>query len=314
MRILIILFLLLNLHEFALAGTQRQSTPSKVPIVVVSIKPIHSLVCAVMEGVGQPLLLMQAQGQSPHTFSLKPSDVLIAKSAALFVWVGPAYETCLKPVVERLPISSLMLMEISGLTLYPPRRGGLWGNGHEHHHHHEASEHYDGHIWLDPANAKVIAVTVAEKLSSLDPAHEAQYKANAVTLCQRLDHLKETLTNQLKVIREKPYIVTHDAYLYWDHAFGTQARGAVLPDPEHVQHPEHLLQLQAALRKWQKEGQTVYLFAEPQLPTSLLQKLSELTHTTPITIDPLGDAYEPGKEAYFAMMTQLADTLVNALK
>jgi len=313
MRVIIALFILLSVHEPVLAGTPRQSTSAKLPVVVVSIKPIHSLVCAVMEGMGQPLLLMQTPGQSPHTFSLKPSDILMAKSADLFVWVGTAYETCLKSVVERLPQASLMLMEIPELTLYPPRRGGLWGNGHEHGHHHEAVEHYDGHIWLDPSNAKIIATTIAERLSTLDPHHEAQYKANAVILCQRLDQLKDALTAQLKVIRKKPYIVTHDAYLYWDHAFGTQACGAVLPDPEHAHHPAHLFQLQSAIKKWQTEGQKVYLFAEPQLPTTLLRKLGKLTKTTPITIDPIGDAYELGKEAYFSMMTHLANTLVKAL-
>jgi zinc transport system substrate-binding protein len=35
------------------------------PQVVVSIKPIHSLVAAVMEGVGQPQLLIKGAG-SPH--------------------------------------------------------------------------------------------------------------------------------------------------------------------------------------------------------------------------------------------------------
>ena len=41
--------------------------------VVASVKPIHSLVSAVMEGVGAPQLIIEGAG-SPHTYALKPSQ------------------------------------------------------------------------------------------------------------------------------------------------------------------------------------------------------------------------------------------------
>ena len=40
--------------------------------VVASIKPIHSLISYVMDGVGTPGLLVDGSS-SPHTFQLKPS-------------------------------------------------------------------------------------------------------------------------------------------------------------------------------------------------------------------------------------------------
>ena len=43
-----------------------------VPDVVVSIKPLHSLVASLMDGVGEPTLLVGG-GASLHSFSLKPS-------------------------------------------------------------------------------------------------------------------------------------------------------------------------------------------------------------------------------------------------
>ena len=43
--------------------------------VVTSIKPVHSLVSAVMKGVGEPSLLVEGAG-SPHTYALKPSQAL----------------------------------------------------------------------------------------------------------------------------------------------------------------------------------------------------------------------------------------------
>ena len=41
--------------------------------VVASVKPVHSLVAAVMEGVSIPDLIVKGAA-SPHTYSLKPSQ------------------------------------------------------------------------------------------------------------------------------------------------------------------------------------------------------------------------------------------------
>ena len=56
-----------------LAGTALASPAQAEPKVVATVKPVHSLVSAVMDGVGTPRLLVEA-GQSPHTYSLTPSD------------------------------------------------------------------------------------------------------------------------------------------------------------------------------------------------------------------------------------------------
>ncbi|MBM3559858.1 MAG: zinc ABC transporter substrate-binding protein, partial [Alphaproteobacteria bacterium] len=46
---------------------------AETPAVVASIPPVHSLVAAVMEGVGKPALLIPG-AVSEHTYTLKPSD------------------------------------------------------------------------------------------------------------------------------------------------------------------------------------------------------------------------------------------------
>jgi zinc transport system substrate-binding protein len=57
-----------------------QIAAAKAPVVVVSIKPLHSLVSGVMQGVAEPSLLIGGS-QSPHTFSLAPSDVRLISRA-----------------------------------------------------------------------------------------------------------------------------------------------------------------------------------------------------------------------------------------
>ena len=55
--------------------------------VIASIKPVHSLVAAVMKDVGKPELLVEG-ATSPHTYSLKPSQAKKLQEADLVFWVS----------------------------------------------------------------------------------------------------------------------------------------------------------------------------------------------------------------------------------
>ena len=66
--------------------------------VVASIKPVHSLVASVMEGVGEPILLVKGTG-SEHSYSLRPSEARALEQAEVVFWVGETMETFLiKPL------------------------------------------------------------------------------------------------------------------------------------------------------------------------------------------------------------------------
>ncbi len=71
------------------------------PQVVVSIKPIHSLVAAVMQGVGEPSLIVEGAA-SPHTYSLKPSNAKALQQADVVFWTGPGLEVFLAKPLEAL--------------------------------------------------------------------------------------------------------------------------------------------------------------------------------------------------------------------
>ena len=62
--------------------------------VVASIKPVHSLVAGVMQGVGEPTLIVKGAA-SPHTYALRPSDAAALERASLVFWVGPEMEAFL---------------------------------------------------------------------------------------------------------------------------------------------------------------------------------------------------------------------------
>ena len=81
-----------------LALVVARSPAAAAPEVVASVAPIHSLVAAVMAGVGEPKLLVPP-GASPHAYSLRPSEARALAGADIVFRVGPGLETFLdKPL------------------------------------------------------------------------------------------------------------------------------------------------------------------------------------------------------------------------
>ncbi len=98
------------------------------PKVVVSIAPLHSLVAALMEGAGAPVLLVAPE--TPPETALSSAQKLNLITADLLVWAGPGLETAMREALERLPTLENRLLTLSshvpllgrpGADLYAPR-------------------------------------------------------------------------------------------------------------------------------------------------------------------------------------------------
>ena len=116
--------------------------------VIASIKPVHSLVAAVMEGVGKPELLVEGAG-SPHTYSLKPSQAKKLQEANLVFWMSHDLEAFLERSIEGIATNakSVPLMESHGLATLNFREGGAFdAHAHDEHDDHKKDDHDDhGH-------------------------------------------------------------------------------------------------------------------------------------------------------------------------
>ena len=303
--------------------TQFTVQASQVPQVVVSIKPIHSLVMGVMEGIAVPNLLLSG-GESPHTYSLRPSQVRQLHQANLLIWIGPNIEIFLEKTVATLSnkTQQLRLFEVPGLTLLKIREGGAWeahshGDAesipdHEHEVHSKASEQayqWDQHLWLDPHNAKVMVNAVAQALNQVDPDRASHYTHNANLLIQRLNELDQDLQKQLSASQNLPFLVFHDAYHYIENRYHLKAVGSITLSPEILPSAKRL----QALRNRINQLQVRCIFSEPQFESALVKTLIEGTSVRQGTLDPLGVKLVAGKEAYFELLHQLAQSLNECL-
>jgi len=177
----------------------------------------------------------------------------------------------------------------------------------------EAGEHAHGetdmHIWLDPANAKVLVAGIASALGKADPDNASTYLANAGRLHERLDELDRSLADRLRAVAERPYVVFHDAYQYFEQRYGVSAVGAITINPTVRPSAQRLVEIQGRLQ----EFEAACVFAEPQFEPALVDILIEGTNASKGVLDPLGAARDAGPDQYFQLMSDLADSLVNCL-
>jgi len=283
---------------------------AEAPAVLVSIKPLHSLVAAVMEGVGEPGLIVSGSA-SPHGYAMKPSDARAAEKARLVVWVGPALESWLeRPLAQRK--DSLAMLSLPGLIRLDTREGGAWetdAHGHGGHHEHGKQDETDPHVWLDPRNAALLAGAVAERLSGLDPANAARYAANAEALKRRLTHMDADIAARLAPIAKRPYVVFHDAHQYFEARYGLSPAGAITVDPERPPGARRMAQLRDRL----KNAGAACVFGEPGAPSATAATLADAAGARLGQLDPEGLLVPAGKDSYVQQMTGLAAALAECL-
>ncbi|KAA3504119.1 zinc ABC transporter substrate-binding protein ZnuA [Rhizobium rhizogenes] len=306
------------------------SSATAAPDVVVSIKPVHSLVAAIMRGVGEPQLIVEGAA-SPHTYNLRPSNARKLEKADLVFWVGPGLEAFLEKPLEALASKATVveLEDAKGLEKLPFREGGPFEahdhgeEGHEDHadgeaahdHGHDHGDHdhehgaYDTHLWLDPANAKAMAQTIETALIAADAGNAATYQANTKKLIDDLDALDTELAETVKPIKDKPFIVFHDAYQYFEHRYGVKTAGSITVSPETLPGADRVKQMQEKVRQL---GATC-VFAEPQFEPKLISVITEGTAAKSATLDPEAATLEPGPDLYFKLMRGIAGSLKDCL-
>ena len=276
--------------------------------VIASIKPVHSLVAAVMQGIGKPELLVEGAG-SPHTYSLKPSQAKKLQEADLVFWMSHDLEAFLEKSIEGIAknAKSVPLMESHGLTTLNFREGGAFEahGDHDDHGHDET----DPHVWLDPVNAKALVHEIEEALIEADPANASAYEANAETMMSRLDNLVAEIDAELQPVKGRVYVVFHDAYQYFENRFGVSAVGSITVSPEVLPGAERV----AELREKVSNLNATCVFSEPQFEPKLVMTITENTNAGTGVLDPLGASIDDGPELYFTLIRNMAKSLKDCL-
>ena len=297
-------------------------TPLKAEIsVVTSIKPLHSLTSYIMEGVGEPELIIDGVA-SPHNFQIKPSHAKMLQNADLVIWIGEDLESFLPTALKSIPKDAVVfeLLDQSGLKKLKFREKNIFeghdDQGHDEHakkeddhddHGHDDHGHghgsFDPHIWLDPANAKVIVKKITNQLSKIDKDNASTYKANSKKVIKDLDGLIKEVKNEIN--KDASFVVFHDAYQYFEKRFGLSVIGALTVNPDIMPGAEQLSEIREVI----EHEKAKCIFSEPQFNPNIINSIASDTGVKTGVLDPLGANIDKGKNMYFDLIKDMSNSL-----
>ena len=294
----IIPFLLLMPLLLHSTAAQEPSAPKKAPTILVTLKPIYSLTHAIMQGVGEPLLLMTGAAD-PHHFSLTPSHSSLIKKADLVIWIGPIMESfMIKPLAAQKK-NQLPLMATKGLTLLSRNTQG------EITLEDPQSSAIDPHMWLDINNAILMVQEITYHLKALDLENANIYLENARALVEKLRAFKLEIDKKAQLLEGFNFISFHDAYGYLEHSYTLKNKASGILKG----HGTPSLKAFSTIRHLIKEHHIRCMLVDPHHPSEVAQRLSKEFQMSLYNADPLGIEIDSGPEHYFTLIRHFIQQL-----
>jgi len=274
--------------------------------ILTTIKPVQALIAGVTEGVTEPDVLV-GQNDSPHNYSMRPSDAAKLQQADIIFMVGRHFEMFLdKPLSNLTHTTIVELVSLPGVKTLPVRSSVLWADDDDPKH---LEGPIDNHLWLDSDNAVTIVNSAALILGIKDPEHAAIYRQNAEKMVAKLHDMDKKLATKLAPYGNIAYIVSHDAYQYFETRYHLRAVAAISLTPDQAPGAKTLAALEEDVTRYQ----AVCLFTEPHFPQAFIDSIANNTHIGIGELDAEWGAVpgDKGSSAYFTMMNGLANHLID---
>ena len=291
--------------------------------VLASVKPLGFIASSIADGVTDTQVLVPA-GASPHDYSLKLSDIQKVKAADLVLWVGEDIDSFLdKPVSQ---IDRKKVITIADLADVEPlltkahhehfHEEGEHAHKHEHKHEHEHHHDHDDeglttnwHVWYSPAISQIVAQKVADKLTEQFPDKKALIAQNLENFNRTLAEQSDKIKAQLAPFADKGFFVFHDAYSYFNDAYGLKQSGYFTINPLVAPGAKTIAHIKEEI----EEHRVNCLFAEPQFTPKVIESLAQSTKVNVGKLDPIGDSVALGAGSYANFLQATAESYAQCL-
>jgi len=220
--------------------------------------------------------------QDPHFVEAKPSFMIKAKKADLFIRVGLELEIGYEELIingsrnPKIRIGQIghldasegaLLLEVPTTTKIDRSMGDVHPMG-------------NPHYWLDPLNAKVMASNIAERLSKLHPEDETYFKRNLSDFNHKIDEKLIEWKNKLAPFKGEKIAVYHRSWPYFVNRFGLEITCELEPKPGIPPSPEHLKDVIEKIKEAvQIQVSNATVFQKPHAVLKIL-KFSAAGHLT----------------------------------
>ena len=211
--------ILLLILTVLLSGCTAQEPQAQIAATTL---PVYELTTRLCEGTELTVTQLVTEAVSClHDYSLNVRQVRAAEAAQLIVMSGAGLEDFMEDLLHGRNV----IDSSAGITLIE--------GGHDHEHGHEEESHEghhheeDPHIWLSPANAKIMAQNICSGLCAQYPAYAEIFQSNLTVLIAELDALQSYGEAQLSNLSCRELITFHDGFAYLAESFNLTILEAV---------------------------------------------------------------------------------------
>jgi len=259
--------------------------------------PVYEFTARLCDGTGLTVTRLVTESVSClHDYSLNVRQVRAAEAAELIVINGAGLEDFMEDLLREDAVIDCS----ANIDLI---------DGTHHHEHGEAaaSEHHheeDPHIWLSPANAKIMAENISAGLCARYPQHTNTFESNLAVLLTELDALLSYGQQQLSSLNCRELITFHDGFTYLADSFDLEILEAVEEESGSEASAAELIHLIEEVRHHALPA----IFTESLGSTSAAQIIASETGVNIYTLDMAMHG-----ESYFSAMYHNISTLKGAL-
>ncbi|MFH2018881.1 MAG: metal ABC transporter substrate-binding protein [bacterium] len=278
--------------------------------VAATIFPLYDIVKIVGGEKINPILILPP-GSSPHTFEVSPSQVKQMQNVKLIFSIGmgmDAWAENIAQVVNNADIINLdQYIALKPFELQGHKEEPAMEDGHSHENM-DPNWDVDPHYWLDPDNARIMAIRIARHLGAIDAANKSYYESRAQDFIDDLMAKDSQWEEKINLLNKKEIVVFHDAWGYFADHFGLKIVATFEPFPGKSPSPQYLINLQNAI----KTNNITALFVEPQLSKEAITALADDLKVKVDVLDPLGGIGE--RNSYINMIEYNVKNIYDALK
>jgi len=293
-------FIILGLLQFGLLHSAYADT---TPNIVVTLKPLHSLVSAITKDITKPQLLLNTT-QSPHHTYLRPSDYRKIANADIVFWATESMEAFMPALEKKYSKQTkfVSLMQANGIKQLATRQ--------QHSHHSAESEHasLDPHFWLSTHNAEQMVKAITKQLIIIDHPHTKQYLKNQTKTLQRIEALQTYLARLFKPSLP-PFISYHDAYQYFEDDFHLTRLASVSLNEETSPSIKQIRFIKKLIHDYQVEC----IFYDAPVKPPILNTLIHDSSVRTVELDILGINQPAGESLWFDTVKTLGESIAQCL-
>lgn len=273
---------------------QSTSQVTASPNIVVSIKPIHSIVSALTQGVSTPTLLLNAN-QSAHHAHLKPSQVSQLEKADLVVIVHPDFEEGLAKSIRNIQADKVLTVDQSEDE-----------QGHEHEH--DGSVNH--HSWLNIEDMQGFTQALSQRLIKIDPKNKAIYLANLDALKLKLDELQDATQQQLSNYTNQSLMTYNNAFEHFIENYKLKSVGRVSRQHEGEISIFKVLKAKESIKEHKVNCLLLTTDATQKRINTIVEGLSINTEK----VDIMGFDIKPGADHYPQLIQNIVNKVEQCLK